>query len=106
MLKLAVDKIIEDRAAMRLLRVVSLIALALLFVTAARAADTEQPRLKYRAKGPVCSCTTGLNEETIRKAWEARFPTKFDDARSTKADATEADAHHEIRDQQKKERDR
>jgi len=105
MLKLAVDKIIEDRAAMRLLRVVSLIALALLFVAAARAADTEQPRLKYRAKGPVCSCSTGIDEETIRKAWEARF-TRSNDARSTKADATEADAHHEIRDQQKKERDR
>lgn len=37
------------------------------------AAEPGQPRLKYRGKGPVCSCASGMGEEEIRKAWEARF---------------------------------
>lgn len=37
------------------------------------AAEPGQQRLKFRGKGPVCSCATGMGEEDIRKAWEARF---------------------------------
>jgi hypothetical protein len=42
-------------------------------VAHAQAAEPGQPRLKFRGKGPVCSCATGMGEEEIRKAWEARF---------------------------------
>lgn len=50
------------------------IALALLLAAAlAQAATSDPPRLKYRSRGPVCSCESGLGEEEIRKAWEARF---------------------------------
>ncbi len=38
-----------------------------------QAAETSQPRLKFRGKGSVCMCATGMGEEEIRKAWEARF---------------------------------
>lgn len=51
---------------------VLLLALVLLTVHA-QAAEQGKPRLKFRGKGPVCSCTSGLGEEEIRKAWEARF---------------------------------
>jgi hypothetical protein len=52
----------------------SVICLALAVAYAqAQAADPGQPRLKYRSKGPVCSCATGTGEAEIRKAWEARF---------------------------------
>lgn len=37
-----------------------------LAATSAIAAET-QPRLKYRAKGPVCMCASGLSEEEIRR---------------------------------------
>jgi hypothetical protein len=81
-------------------RVVSLIALALfLGATGVRAADAEPPRLKWRGKGPVCSCTSGMSEDDIRKAWEARFAQPDD------AQAAKGDEHHEARDQPK-ERDR
>jgi hypothetical protein len=76
--------------------ILALSALALLLGSAgARAADAEQPRLKYRVKGPVCSCASGLGEDEIRKAWEARF-AQPDDARSEKPET-----HHETRDQEK-----
>lgn len=81
---------------MKSLRILSLTFLALSLGSAGtQAADAEKPRLKYRAKGPVCSCASGLGEEEIRKAWEARF-AQPDDARSEKPDA-----HHETRDQEK-----
>lgn len=38
----------------------------LLAATSVIAADVS-PRLKYRAKGPVCSCTSGLSEEEISR---------------------------------------
>ena len=41
--------------------------------SAVQAADTEQPRLKYRSNRPVCSCTSGLDEAAIQRVWEARF---------------------------------
>lgn len=62
---------------------------------ASHAADGDQPRLKYRSKGPVCSCASGLDEEAIRKAWEARF-AQPDDARPARPET-----HHETRDQEK-----
>ena len=45
----------------------------LLAATGAQAADSEPPRLKYRARGAVCACDSGMSEDEIRKAWEARF---------------------------------
>lgn len=76
--------------------VLLLITLGLsLSVTGLQAADDPQPRLKYRSKGPVCSCSSGLDEEAIRKAWEARF-AQPDDARPV-----QADGHPETREQQK-----
>lgn len=76
--------------------VFSVIALALFLGAAgARAADTESPRLKYRAKGSVCSCASGLSEDEIRKAWEARF-SQPDDAQAAKRDE-----HQETRDEPK-----
>ncbi|GMV01925.1 MAG: hypothetical protein AMXMBFR52_15810 [Burkholderiales bacterium] len=45
----------------------------LLAATAAQAADADPPRLKYRARGPVCACESGMGENEIRRAWEARF---------------------------------
>lgn len=81
---------------MKSLPILFLVVMALfLGSTGAGAADGQQPRLKYRAKGPVCSCASGLNEEAIRKAWEARF-AQPDDARPDKPET-----HHETRDQEK-----
>jgi hypothetical protein len=81
---------------MKSTRVVSVIALALFLGTAgARAADADPPRLKWRAKGPVCSCASGMSEDDIRKAWEARFAQPDD------AQAAKGDEHHEARDQPK-----
>jgi hypothetical protein len=53
-------------------------------------ADTEQPRLKYRSNRPVCSCTSGLDEEAIQKAWVARFapPEKGRPARANEDSQT------------------
>ena len=51
-----------------------LIALCFLHGSSAvQVADTEQPRLKYRSNRPVCSCTSGLDEAAIQRAWEARL---------------------------------
>jgi len=76
--------------------VIYVIALALFLGAAgARAADTEPPRLKYRVKGPVCSCASGMSEDDIRKAWEARFAQPDD------AHAAKPDEHQDTRDQPK-----
>lgn len=45
----------------------------LLAAAAVQAADSDPPRLKYRSRGPVCACESGMGENEIRKAWEARF---------------------------------
>jgi len=42
-----------------------MLSLAATSAIAAEAAET-QPRLKYRAKGSVCMCASGLSEEEIR----------------------------------------
>lgn len=44
-----------------------------LAATGVEAADSDPPRLKYRSRGPVCACESGMGENEIRKAWEARF---------------------------------
>lgn len=49
-------------------------ALALLLtISAAGAADSGQPRLKYRGSGLACTCASGTSEADIRKAWDARM---------------------------------
>lgn len=59
---------------------VALLALLLLAGTAGAAAlDTiEKPRLKFRAKGPVCSCISNTGEKEIQAAFEARFSQQDD----------------------------
>ena len=43
------------------------------------ALDTiEKPRLKFRAKGPVCSCNSNTGEKEIQAAFEARFSQQVD----------------------------
>lgn len=39
-----------------------------LTVSVAGAAEEVAPRLKYRSKGPVCSCSSGLGEAEISRA--------------------------------------
>ena len=86
MLYLAVVKTDANRAPMKSTGVFSVIALALLLGAAgARAADAEPQRLKWRGKGPVCSCASGMSEDDIRKAWEARF-AQPDDAQAARPD--------------------
>ncbi len=46
-----------------------------LLAAAVAQAAADPPRLKYRSRGPVCACESGLGESEIRKAWEARFGT-------------------------------
>lgn len=48
-------------------------ALAWLLAAAVAQAAADPPRLKYRSRGPVCACESGMGENEIRKAWEARF---------------------------------
>ncbi len=59
---------------MRSTSVVTVMALVLLLAApTVNAADTEQPRLKYRGKALACTCATGTSEADIDKAWNARF---------------------------------
>lgn len=47
--------------------------------TSAAALDTiDKPRLKFRAKGPVCSCNSNTGEKEIQAAFEARFSQQDD----------------------------
>ncbi len=65
---------------MRFTAVSWVMALTLALTTASvGAAGPDQPRLKFRAKGPVCSCASGMSEADISKAWEARFAQTRDD---------------------------
>mgnify|MGYP001293342738 CR=1 FL=1 len=58
---------------------VALLALLLAGTAGAAALDTiEKPRLKFRAKGPVCSCNSNLGEKEIQAALEARFSRQDD----------------------------
>jgi hypothetical protein len=54
--------------------IATLAALAVLMAAAnVGAAEKSQSRLKFRGKGPVCSCASGMSEADIQKAMEARF---------------------------------
>lgn len=44
---------------------------ATIFLTSYAFAD-ELPRLKYRSKGPVCSCESGMGEAEIARGRQAR----------------------------------
>jgi hypothetical protein len=56
------------------IRVVTVLVSGLLLAAmGAQAAEPQPPRLKYRARGAVCACDSGMSEDEIRKAWEARF---------------------------------
>lgn len=50
-------------------RIPPLVAVLVLFSAQAVAAEAP-PRLKYRGKGPVCSCGSGLSEADIRRAMD------------------------------------
>ena len=59
---------------MRLTGIARAVALWMLLAAAsASAAEASQPRLKFRGKGPVCGCASGLSEADISKAMAARF---------------------------------
>lgn len=76
--------------------VASVLALALtVAATSVAAAEPGQPRLKYRSKSLTCTCATGMSEEDIRKAWEARFP------QSEGAPLDNLDGRPQTRDEQK-----
>lgn len=76
---------------------IALLLSLMLVMAHSQAAEPEKPRLKYRGKGPVCSCTSGLGEDEIRKAWEARFGQpeiirpETSDRRSTPSDEQRRD---------------
>lgn len=73
--------------------------LALLLLTgmagAAELEMIEKPRLKFRAKGPVCSCISNTGEKEIQAAFEARFSRQDD------ADPPSGDTRQVHRDEQK-----
>ncbi|MBU0622425.1 MAG: hypothetical protein KJ795_11315 [Gammaproteobacteria bacterium] len=76
------------------------IAIVLILLTGEAGAwdeDIGHQRLKYRAKGSVCSCATGLSEAEIQKAWDARF-AKRADAQSGKS--KKGEGHHEFQNQE------
>lgn len=63
-----------NRKSMQATGAVAATALALLLtISAAGAADSGPPRLKYRGSGLACTCASGTSEADIRKAWEARM---------------------------------
>ena len=73
-----------------------LLALALMVAaTSVAAAESGQPRLKFRGKALACTCANGMSEEDIRKAWEARFP------QSQGAPLDNLDGRPQTRDEQK-----
>ncbi len=74
-------------------RVSASFAMVLILLTGEAGAweeDIGQHRLRYRAKGPVCSCATGLSEAEIQKAWDARFAKQAD------AQSKKGEGDHEI----------
>lgn len=70
--------------------------LSLVVTTGAWALDTiDKPRLKFRAKGPVCSCISSTGDKEIQAALEARFSQKED------ATPPPGEVRHVRRDEQK-----
>lgn len=52
---------------------IALMLASMLVMAQAQAADPGQPRLKFRGKGPACTCISSMGEAEIRKAMAARF---------------------------------
>ena len=44
------------------------VTMAVILAVTVASADDKPPRLKYRSKGPPCSCSSGLSEAEISKA--------------------------------------
>ncbi len=59
---------------------VGLVALVVISVPGAAAAveGASGPRLKFRAKGPVCACSSDLDEQAIARGLSARLGHKAD----------------------------
>jgi hypothetical protein len=75
MLKVGCAREVEmNRESMRTTGAAAATALALLLtIPGVGAADSGQPRLKYRGSGLACTCASGTSEADIRKAWDARM---------------------------------
>lgn len=96
MLDGSVDKTDAKRKTMQLTAISSVVALALVLSAAGvDAVASDKPRLKFRSKGPVCSCTSGMSEADISKAMADRL------AKSEGAQLDTLDARPETRDEQK-----
>lgn len=96
MLNGSVDKTDANRKTMHLTAISSVVALALVLSAASvDAVASDKPRLKFRSKGPVCSCTSGMSEADISKAMAERF------AKTEGAQLDTLDARPETRDEQK-----
>lgn len=96
MLDGSVDKTDAKRKTMQLTAISSVVALALVLSAASvDAVASDKPRLKFRGKGPVCSCTSGMSEADISKAMAERF------ARSEGAQLETLDARPETRGEQR-----
>lgn len=96
MLNGSVDKTDAKRKTMHLTVIFFVVALALVLSAASvDAVASDKPRLKFRSKGPVCSCTSGMSEADISKAMAERF------AKSEGAQLDTLDARPETRDEQK-----
>ncbi|MFZ0105853.1 MAG: hypothetical protein WAK92_03225 [Thiobacillus sp.] len=96
MLNGSVDKTDAKPKTMQLTVLSFAIALALaLSAASVDAVASDKPRLKFRSKGPVCSCTSGMSEADISKAMAERF------AKSEGAQLDTLDARPETRDEQK-----
>ena len=96
MLSGSVDKTDAKRKTMQLTVISSVVALALVLSAASvDAVASDKPRLKFRGKGPVCSCTSGMSEADISKAMANRA------AKSEGAQLDTLDARPETRDEQK-----
>lgn len=70
---------------------IMMVMLSLAATSAAEAAET-QPRLKYRAKGSVCMCASGLSEEEIRRGMAQSFLDRLQDKEQATQDLPEKDS--------------
>lgn len=68
-----------------------MLSLAATSAIAAEAAET-QPRLKYRAKGSVCMCASGLSEEEIRRGMAQSLLDRLQDKEQATQDLPEKDS--------------
>lgn len=92
----SVDKADANPKTMKLTGIAPIAAIALLLSAASiDAVASDKPRLKYRGKGPVCMCASGMSEAEISKAMAARS------AKTEGAQLDTLDARPETRDEQK-----